>query len=66
MTPIASTKGSALAQGASGVEEALREAVILATLIFHPPLIARFESALERMELIGTAHERLRGLILSA
>jgi DNA primase len=64
VTPIASTKGSALAQGAGGVEEALREAVILATLIAHAPLIAKFESALERLELSNSAHERLRGLIL--
>jgi DNA primase len=33
-------------------------------LIAHAPLIAKFESALERLELSNSAHERLRGLIL--
>lgn len=64
VTPMPSTKGSLLATAPERVEEVLREAVILAALIFHPSLIRRFESVLERMELIGEGHEVLRGLLL--
>jgi DNA primase len=62
---LASTRSSLLAQGAGPVEESLREAVILATLILHPALIHRFESALERLDLTGDDHETLRRLILA-
>ncbi|MBE0554340.1 MAG: DNA primase, partial [Rhodobacteraceae bacterium] len=54
-----------LAQASGPVEEQLREAVILATLIVHPQLIHRFESALERLELTWPDHERLRHLLLA-
>jgi DNA primase len=64
VVPTAATKGSALATGTGQVAEVLREAVILATLIAHPDLIAKFESALERLDLIEPAHDELRGLIL--
>ncbi len=64
MPPVASTKDSMLATAPERAEEVLREAVILAALIFHPHLIRRFESALERMELIGDGHHALRGLLL--
>ena len=45
---LASTRGSLLATAPDRIDEVLREAVILATLILHPDLIPRFESALER------------------
>jgi len=63
--PVPSTKGSLLATASDRVEEVLREAVILATLITHPSLIHRFETALERMDLADSAHDTLRGLILA-
>ncbi len=64
VTPTAATKGSALVSGSGQVAEVLREAVILATLIRHPELIAKFESGLERLDLIDPAHEILRAAIL--
>ncbi len=63
VSPMPSTRASLLAQ-AGGPEEALREAVILATLMTHPRLIARFESALDRCEFTGPGHARLRDLLL--
>ncbi|MES2334430.1 MAG: DNA primase [Pseudomonadota bacterium] len=62
---LASTRSSLLAQAGGAVEEGLREAVILATLILHPTLIHRFESALERLELTGDDHDTLRQMILA-
>lgn len=64
MPPVASTKDSTLAAAPERAEEVLREAVILAVLIFHPRLIRRFESALERMELIGDGHHALRSQLV--
>ena len=58
--PHAATRGSLLARADKGDEELLREAVILGTLITHPSLIHRFESALERLDLTGTDHADLR------
>lgn len=66
-TPLpatASARQSLLAQGGA-VEEALREAVILASLILHPSLIHRFETALERLDLTGEGHNRLRALLIA-
>ena len=66
-TPLpasASARQSLLAQGLA-VEEVLREAVILASLILHPALIHRFESALERLDLTGEDHNHLRALLLA-
>lgn len=65
MPPMSSTKESLLATGNSRMEEVLREAVVLATLILHPVLIHRFETALERMDLIGQGHHDLRSLLLT-
>ncbi|MFN4192209.1 MAG: DNA primase [Tabrizicola sp.] len=62
---LASTRSSLLAQAQGPVEEILREAVILATLILHPALIHRFESALERLDLTGEDHDTLRQMILA-
>ncbi|MFZ1513706.1 MAG: DNA primase [Tabrizicola sp.] len=62
---LATTRSSLLAQAQGPVEEALREAVILATLILHPALIHRFETALERLDLSGDDHDTLRQMILA-
>ena len=62
---LAATRGSLLATAPDRIEEVLREAVILATLITHPGLIARFESAVERMEMSSADHLALRTILLS-
>lgn len=62
---LATTRSSLLAQAQGPVDEQLREAVILATLILHPGLIHRFESALERLDLTGEDHDMLRQMILA-
>ncbi|MFN3281456.1 MAG: DNA primase [Tabrizicola sp.] len=62
---LASTRSSLLARAEGPVDEILREAVILATLILHPALIRRFESALERLDLTGEDHDMLRQMILA-
>ncbi len=63
--PLASTRASYLANTDDQPDDTLREAVILATLIVHPSLIHRFESALERLDLIGPDHSRLRDCLLT-
>ncbi len=65
--PRPSTRASALAaapETAAGGEY-LHEAVILATLVVHPGLIARFEPELVRLDLGSPGHERLRAAILT-
>jgi DNA primase len=64
VAPLASTKLSLLASPADLVQDSLREAVVLAACIHHPGLIARFESALERLDFVGPGHDTLRSLIL--
>lgn len=64
LPPTPATKTSLLASAGGAVQETLREAVILATLITHPALIRRFESAIERLTLLGEGHEELRALLL--
>ena len=64
VAPMASTKLSLLATPADLVQDTLREAVVLAACIHHPALIARFESALERLDFVGEGHDTLRSLIL--
>ena len=63
---LQSTRQSSLVSATDRTEEDLREAVILATLIAHPGLIARFATALERLDLHGADHNSLRALILHA
>lgn len=58
------TRASALAAG-GGNEERLREAVILATLIANPAMLAEFEGELERLELTDPDHAALRAAILA-
>lgn len=55
-------KSSLLAQ--SGSEERLREAVILATCINHPEIVADFESSLERLALTTPGLSNIRDAIL--
>ncbi len=61
--PAASNKASALGGGAAN-ESHLREAVILATLIATPAVIAAFETEIERMACPEPAHRALRDYIL--
>ena len=60
--PLASTRASAL--GSDGGTEELLEAVLLASLIIHPTLIHRFESALESLDFSGPHHGSLRNSLL--
>ena len=62
---LAETKSSLLATAAGEVEEVLREAVILATLIVHPELVQRFETAFERIEMATDDHRLLQRLLLA-
>ena len=64
ISPLASTKQSLLASATDAAQDSLREAVILAGCIYHPHLIPRFESPLERMEFRGEGHDLLRNLVL--
>jgi DNA primase len=59
-------KASSLAQkAAEGVEDHLREALILATLVRFPDLVAEFESPLERHDFTAPGHARLQQLLLT-
>lgn len=64
VAPAAATRSSLLGAATEAVEETLREQAVLATLLTHPGLIARFESALDRTEFHGPGHARLRDLML--
>lgn len=63
--PLSSTRASLLVRSDEAMEEELREAVILAILIAHPALIARFESDLERLDLSTEDHQSLRQTLLT-
>lgn len=65
IAPMPSTRASLLGSATAPVEERLREAVILATLVIHPGLIRQFESALETLDCTGEDHALLRNLLLS-
>ncbi|MFC2968212.1 DNA primase [Acidimangrovimonas pyrenivorans] len=63
--PAPTTKNSLLAAASDiAIEDRLREALILATLIAHPSLILRFEAELEGVELHGDGHNALRNALL--
>ncbi|MDH3264588.1 MAG: toprim domain-containing protein, partial [Paracoccaceae bacterium] len=62
--PLPATRASLLAAGAEAVEERLREAVILATLIAHPALARDFVGPLEDLHCIDPGHEAVRAAIL--
>lgn len=61
----AATRGSLLAAGGGDVQEILREAVILATLVTHPGLLDRFEPVFARLEMTTPDHRMIHGLILA-
>jgi DNA primase len=63
-SPVATSRASALAGASDRVEDRLLTAVMLATLIRHPALIARFESALETTTLDHPDHRRLCAALL--
>lgn len=65
LPPSPATKSSLLATSSGAVDEVLREAMILATLVTHPALIRQFESAVERLNLIGPDHAQLRDVLLA-
>ncbi len=65
LPPLAETKSSLLAGSGPEVEEDLREAMILAILTTHPTLTLQVEADLERLDLRGQGHDRLRHLLLS-
>jgi DNA primase len=62
--PLPATRASLLAAGAEAVEERLREAVILATLLAHPGLAQEFEGPLEDLHCLDPGHEAIRIAIL--
>ena len=62
---LPSTKSSLLAAAQGAVEDVLREAVILATLVTHPSLVEQFESALETLDLTLPEHAAVRDALLS-
>lgn len=64
--PTSGARSSMLAHADERVEEELREAILLASLAMHPELIAPFESALERLHMVGAGHESLRDALLRA
>ncbi len=63
---LASTRASALAGGGEAVEEAMLEAVLLASCAAHPVLIGPFMGDLERLHLVGPGHDQLRHALLHA
>lgn len=60
----ARAKASAFVSAAEGIEDHLREQVILATLILNPDVLPGFESQLEQMESSDPVHNALRDAIL--
>ena len=63
VSPVASSKMSALGAGAAD-QEHLREAVILATLIVAPQVALEFESALEQLDSRDPTHRAIHDCIL--
>ncbi len=64
LAPSSSARSSALATGGA-VEDHLREAVILATMISTPAVLAEFEPALERMDCRDPDHAAMAQAILT-
>ena len=60
---LAETKTSALVTG-QAIEDYLREAVILATVVCTPEVFDRFETEIERMECVDPMHRQLQSAIL--
>lgn len=63
VSPVASSRSSALASGA-GDQDYLHEAVILATMIAAPAVAPEFETALERMESGDPTHRDVQASLL--
>lgn len=59
-----STRASALTAGGPMAEDAMREAVILATIISTPEAVATFEGQLELMDCRDPDNARMRDLVL--
>jgi DNA primase len=64
--PVSTTRNSALVAAGDEVQDRLREAVILATLIRNPSIILEFEAGLETMECVDRDHAMMRDLLLRA
>ena len=62
--PLAETKSSLLAGSDEAMQDHLREAVILATVIATPEVIGEFESGLELMACSDPRHAQLRDIVL--
>lgn len=62
--PLASTRSSLLASGGAAIEDGVREAVILATLLAYPALVEEFEGPLEDLQPRVPEYERIRSAIL--
>ncbi|MFV1493459.1 DNA primase [Phaeobacter sp. JH20_36] len=62
--PLETTRNSLLAGGSEEALVRVREAVILATVITTPAVIAKYEVNLERMACVGSDHALLRDLVL--
>lgn len=63
--PLPSTKSSYLAaDSGAGAEERLREAVVLATLVSTPAILAQFESVLETLDFSTPEHRALKSALL--
>ncbi len=62
--PVSTTRASLLAGAEDGAFVQMREAVVLATLISTPGIVAEYESNLDRLECRDVDHAMLRDLIL--
>jgi DNA primase len=62
--PLPATRGSLLAAAGGGVEEQIREAVILAALVVNPWLVHRFAGELERLVCVGPDHGQILSVLL--
>ncbi|MCO6382821.1 DNA primase [Oceanicola sp. 502str15] len=63
--PTPATRGSVLAAAGADIEEHLREAVILATLLTHPELADEFAHAIEELDWKGNGHSPLAMALLT-
>ncbi len=61
---VLSTTKSSVLVSAEGIEDHLREAVILAAILSTPSVLADFEGEIERMDSAEPAHRQLRDAIL--
>jgi len=67
LPPLSTTRRSRLVAAGDGAEDLLREAVILATLLSTPAVMAEFESQLERLDCRDAQHRQiLAGLLARA